>query len=115
MGDQRSSTPSEAPGHDLSQEREQFIRTFSRGAQLTKQFLEEFDALQSQLDALRQEGWSLFTVLDDNTGCDNLRLLVENLRKHPRFRLIDNSGSQDADIHQFHQILVLERLVCQAN
>jgi TolA-binding protein len=87
MGDQRSSTPSDSPGHDLSQEREQFIRTFSRGAQLTKQFLEEFDALQSQLEAIRQENNRLRSAVEADDAIRDLIRKIESLEAE-RSRLL---------------------------
>jgi hypothetical protein len=79
MGEQRGSTPSDAPGPDLGQEREQFIKTFSRGAQLTKQFLEEFDALQSQLEALRQENSRLRSAVEADDAIRDLIRKIETL------------------------------------
>jgi len=50
---------SDAPGPDLSLERDQVIRTFTRGAQLTREFLEEYEGLQRHIQDLQAENGRL--------------------------------------------------------
>ena len=49
MAEDRRPSRSDAPGHDLSQERDQFLRTFSKGAQMTREFVEQYESLQKEL------------------------------------------------------------------
>lgn len=81
MAERRRKTPSDAPGFDLSKEREQFIRTFSKGAQLTKEFLEEYDALQGELRTLRAENGRLRAAVEADDAIRELIRKIETLEK----------------------------------
>ena len=81
MADERKVSPSDAPGPDLSQEREQFIRTFSKGAQLTRQFLEEYDSLQRQLKELETENARLRSAVEADDAIRDLVKKIEALEK----------------------------------
>jgi hypothetical protein len=102
MGDNRSQNPSDAPGPDLSKEREQFIRTFSRGAQLTKQFLEEFDALQSQLEALRHENSRLRAAIEADDAIRDLIRKIEHLEEE-RARLVSRQRQFEEASSDFNE------------
>jgi hypothetical protein len=79
MSERPRTSPSDAPAVDLSAEREQFIRTFSKGAQLTKEFLEEYDAMQVQLHALREENGRLRAAVEADDAIRELIKKIESL------------------------------------
>jgi hypothetical protein len=76
MDSDRKPSRSDAPGPDLSQEREQFLKTFSKGAQLSREFVEEFEALQRRLSELQAENSRLRAVVEAD---DAIRILIRKI------------------------------------
>jgi hypothetical protein len=63
--DKRSRSPSsDAPGPDLKSERDEFLKKFSRGTQLTEDFLKEHERMQSRLQDLENENSDLRTKVE---------------------------------------------------
>lgn len=48
-----------------------------------------------KLVKLKERGWCLFDVEKDTTGCDNLRLLIENLRNGIAHGKLEFHGNKD--------------------
>ncbi|HVW24001.1 MAG TPA: GAF domain-containing protein [Polyangiaceae bacterium] len=84
MAEDRRSSRSDAPGHDLSQERDQFLRTFSKGAQLTREFVEEYEALQRQLQSLQAENGRLRAAIEADDAIRDLLKKIEALEAEKR-------------------------------
>lgn len=76
MDSDRKPSRSDAPGPDLSQEREQFLKTFSKGAQLSREFVEEYEGLQRRLSELQAENSRLRAVVEAD---DAIRILIRKI------------------------------------
>lgn len=98
---------SDAPGPDLSKEREQFIRTFSKGAQLTKQFLEEYDGLQRQLKDLQAENGRLRAAVEADDAIRDLLRKIEALETEKESLLSQNKRIEQVTMdfnERFHEM-----------
>ncbi|HEX3597999.1 MAG TPA: GAF domain-containing protein [Polyangiaceae bacterium] len=84
MAEDRRPSRSDAPGHDLNQERDQFLRTFSKGAQLTREFVEEYESLQRQLQALQAENGRLRAAIEADDAIRDLLKKIEALESEKR-------------------------------
>jgi hypothetical protein len=84
MAEDRRPSRSDAPGHDLSQERDQFLRTFSKGAQLTREFVEEYENMQRQLQALQAENGRLRAAIEADDAIRDLLKKIEALEAEKR-------------------------------
>ena len=84
MAEDRRPSRSDAPGHDLSQERDQFLRTFSKGAQLTREFVEEYESLQRQLQSLQAENGRLRAAVEADDAIRDLLKKIEALESEKR-------------------------------
>jgi hypothetical protein len=106
MAEDRRSTRSDAPGHDLSQERDQFLRTFSKGAQLTREFVEQYEALQRELTALQAENGRLRAAIEADDAIRDLLKKIEALEAEKRellshYRRVEEVTSDfDARFHE---------------
>ena len=58
MAEDRRPSRSDAPGPDLSEEREHVLRTFSKGTQLTREFAEEYEVLQRTAPGAPGREWT---------------------------------------------------------
>lgn len=96
---------SDAPGPDLTQEREQFLRTFSKGAQLSREFVEEFESLQHKLAELQGENAKLRAAIEADDAIRELIKKIEGLELEKRellshFRRVEEVTSDfDARFH----------------
>jgi GAF domain len=78
--DKRSSSPSsDAPGPDLKSERDEFLRKFSRGTQLTEDFLKEHERMQSRLQDLEHENAGLRAKVEADQAVRELLLKIDRL------------------------------------
>jgi len=84
MAEKRKLSRSDAPGPDLSQERDQFLRTFSKGAQLTKAFLEEYESLQKRLQQIQEENTRLRATIEADDAIRDLIKKIEALEDEKR-------------------------------
>lgn len=80
MADDRKPSRSDAPGPDLSHERDQFLRTFSKGAQL----VEEYEALQRKLQELQAENGKLRAAIEADDAIRELIKKIEALETEKR-------------------------------
>ncbi len=74
---------SDAPGHDLGLERDQFLRAF-KGAQLSKEFVEEFEGLQRRLNDLQAENGRLRAAIEADDAIRDLLRKIEALEAEKR-------------------------------
>jgi hypothetical protein len=79
MADERKPSRSDAPGPDLRDEREQFLKTFSKGAQLTREFVEEYESLQRRLMELQAENGRLRATIEADDAIRDLIKKIELL------------------------------------
>ena len=84
MADDRKPSRSDAPGPDLSQERDQFLRTFSKGAQLSREFVEEFESMQRRLQDLQAENGKLRAAIEADDAIRELIKKIEALEAEKR-------------------------------
>jgi hypothetical protein len=84
MADERKPSRSDAPGPDLSLEREQVLKTFSKGAQLTREFVEEVEHLQRRLQELQAENGRLRAVIEADDAIRDLIRKIEALESEKR-------------------------------
>ncbi len=79
MADDRKPSRSDAPGHDLSREREQVLKTFSKGAALTREFVEEYESLQRKAQELQAENGRLRAAIEADDAIRDLIKKIEAL------------------------------------
>jgi len=106
MADERKPSRSDAPGPDLSQERDHVLRTFSKGAQLTREFAEEYEALQRRLQEAQAENGRLRAAIEADDAIRDLIKKIEALEAEKRdllsrYRRVEELTSDfDARFHE---------------
>ena len=75
---------SDAPGPDLRDERDQFLRKFTRGAKLTEEFLREVEQLQDRLHNLEAENAGLRAKVEADEAIRELLAKIERLESEKR-------------------------------
>lgn len=78
------SSGSDAPGPDLRDERDQFLRKFTRGSKLTEEFLREVEQLQDRLRALEAENAGLRAKVEADEAIRELLAKIERLESEKR-------------------------------
>jgi archaellum component FlaC len=86
MTKDRKSSPmgSDAPGHDLKVERDQFLKKFSGGAKLTEEFLREVEQLQERVRHLEAENAGLRAKVEADDAIRDLLSKIERLETEKR-------------------------------
>jgi hypothetical protein len=77
-------TGSDAPGHDLKSERDQFLRKFTRGSKLTEEFLREVEQLQDRLRDLEAENAGLRAKVEADEAIRDLLSKIDRLETEKR-------------------------------
>jgi hypothetical protein len=78
--DKRSRGPSsDAPGPDLITERDEFLKKFSRGTQLTEDFLKEHERMQHRLQDLENENAGLRAKVEADQAVRELLQKIDRL------------------------------------
>jgi len=77
-------TGSDAPGPDLKNERDQFLKKFTRGAKLTEEFLREVEQLQDRLRLLEAENAGLRAKVEADEAIRDLLSKIERLETEKR-------------------------------
>lgn len=72
---------SDAPPPDLSKQRDELLRSFTKGSQLTRDLLEAYDRIQSQLVRLQHENQRLRATLEADDSIRELIGKVEALER----------------------------------
>jgi uncharacterized coiled-coil DUF342 family protein len=80
---------------DLSQERDELLANFSKGSQLTKEFLDAYDQLQEQVRDLRQENADLRRTVEADDAIQQLISKITALEAEKTELLTKASGSRD--------------------
>ncbi len=77
-------TGSDAPGHDLKTERDQFLKKFSGGAKLSEEFLREVEQLQDRLRLLEAENAGLRAKVEADEAIRELLGKIDRLETEKR-------------------------------
>jgi putative methionine-R-sulfoxide reductase with GAF domain len=77
-------TGSDAPGPDLKNERDQFLKKFTRGAKLTEEFLREVEQLQDRLRNLEAENAGLRAKVQADEAIRELLSKIDRLETEKR-------------------------------
>lgn len=77
-------TGSDAPGPDLRDERDQFLKKFSRGAKLTDEVLREVELLQERLRHLEAENAGLRAKVEADDAIRDLLSKIDRLETEKR-------------------------------
>jgi hypothetical protein len=106
MADERKPSRSDAPGPDLSLERDHVLRTFSKGAQLGREFAEEYETLQRRLQEVQAENGRLRAAIEADDAIRDLIKKIEALESEKRellshYRRVEEVKSDfDARFHE---------------
>lgn len=76
-----TSRTSEAPPPDLSRERDEILRSFSKGSQLTRDVLEAYEKLKSTVASLQAENHKLRAMVEADDAIRELIRRVESLER----------------------------------
>jgi len=99
--DKRSRSPdSDAPGTDLKTERDEFLKKFSRGTQLTEDFVKEHERLQSRLQDLESENASLRAQVEADQAVRDLLNKID-LLEHEKSELVSQYRQAEAITTEF--------------
>ncbi|HEY4102439.1 MAG TPA: GAF domain-containing protein [Polyangiaceae bacterium] len=80
--DKRSrGTGSDAPGPDLKTERDEFLKKFSRGSQLTEEFLKEHERMLSRVQDLESENAGLRAKVEADRAVRELLQKIDRLER----------------------------------
>ena len=78
---QRRGSDSDAPGTDLKNERDEFLKKFSRGTQLTEDFVKEHERMQHRLHDLESENAGLRAKVEADQAVRELLGKIERLER----------------------------------
>jgi GAF domain-containing protein len=99
--DKRSRSPSsDAPGPDLITERDEFLKKFSRGTQLTEDFLKEHERMQHRLQDLENENAGLRAKVEADQAVRELLQKIERL-EHEKSELVSRYREAEAITTEF--------------
>ena len=99
--DKRTRDPeSDVPGADLKTERDEFLKKFSRGTQLTEDFLREHDRLQSRLQDLESENAGLRAKVEADQAVRELLQKIARL-EHEKSELVSRFHQAEAATTEF--------------
>ena len=99
--DKSSRSPeSDAPGTDLKTERDEFLKKFSRGTQLTEDFLKEHERMQGRLQDLESENAGLRAKVEADQAVRELLQKIERL-EHEKSELVSQYREAEAATTEF--------------
>jgi multidrug efflux pump subunit AcrA (membrane-fusion protein) len=94
------STDSDAPGTNLTTERDEFLKKFSRGTQLTEDFVKEHERMQSRLQDLESENAGLRAKVEADQAVRELLKKIERL-EHEKSELVSQYRQAEAITTEF--------------
>ncbi|HEY2410381.1 MAG TPA: GAF domain-containing protein [Polyangiaceae bacterium] len=100
MKDRKGSPSSDAPGPDLKLERDEFLKKFSRGGQLTEDFIKEHERMQGRLQDLEAENAGLRAKVEADRAVRELLEKIERLESEKR-ELISRFDAAEAITSEF--------------
>ncbi|HEX3777129.1 MAG TPA: GAF domain-containing protein [Polyangiaceae bacterium] len=99
--DKRSRGPgSDAPGPDLRTERDEFLKKFSRGSQITEEFLKEHERMLSRLQDLESENAGLRAKVEADQAVRELLQKIERLERE-KSELVSRYREAEATTTEF--------------
>jgi len=99
--DKRTRDPSsDAPGPDLKSERDEFLKKFSRGTQLTEEFLKEHERMLSRLSDLESENAGLRAKVEADQAVRELLSKIERL-ENEKSELVSRFREAEATTNEF--------------
>lgn len=99
--------PSDAPLPDLSRERDELLRNFSKASQLTRDFLRAYDQIQSQVVELQAENARLRATLEADDAARDLLRKIQALEAEKQ-HLLTRISRAPAEAHPNLQELEVE-------
>ncbi len=93
-------TNSDAPSTDLRSERDEFLRKFSRGTQLTEDFVKEHERMQARLQDLESENASLRAKVEADQAVRELLKKIERLESE-KSELVSQARQAEAATTEF--------------
>lgn len=96
--DSNSRRPSDSPPPDLSRERDELLRNFSKASQLTRDFLKAYDQIQSQVVELQKENARLRATLEADDAARDLLHKIELLELEKQ-QLLSRVSRVPQDVH----------------
>jgi GAF domain-containing protein len=97
---QRGAADSETPSTDLKSERDQFVRTFTRGSRLTDEFIQDYERLLARLQELEAENAGLRARIAADRAVRDLVTKIEKLETEKR-ELLTRTSKAEAITNQF--------------
>jgi prefoldin subunit 5 len=98
---------SDAPPPDLSRERDELLRNFSKASQLTRDFLRAYDQIQSQVVDLQAENARLRATLEADDAARDLLSKIQALEAEKQ-QLLNRVAKVPAETHPSLQELEVE-------
>jgi len=95
-----SSSQSDAPGADLKSERDEFLKKFSRGSQLTEEFIKDHERLQARLQDLETENAGLRAKVGADQAVRELLLKIDILESE-KSELVSRYRQAEAATSEF--------------
>jgi hypothetical protein len=100
MADEKKDHPDKAAPPDLKSERDRFVRSFSRGARLTDEFIAEYERLLERLAALEAENANLRAQVAADRAVRDLVQKIERLEAE-KSDLLSRTTRAEAISNQF--------------
>jgi hypothetical protein len=100
MADEKKDHPDKAAPPDLKSERDRFVRSFSRGARLTDEFIAEYERLLERLTALEAENANLRAQVAADRAVRDLVQKIERLEAE-KSDLLSRTTRAEAISNQF--------------
>jgi hypothetical protein len=100
MADEKKTHSDKMPPPDLKTERDRFVKSFSRGARLTDEFIAEYDGLLERLSALEGENANLRAQVAADRAVRELVQKIERLEAE-KSDLLSRTNRAEAISNQF--------------
>ncbi len=100
MADEKKTQSDKTPPPDLKTERDRFVKSFSRGARLTDEFIAEYDGLLERLSALEAENANLRAQVAADRAVRELVQKIERLEAE-KSDLLSRTNRAEAISNQF--------------
>jgi len=98
--DKKTSAESNSPAPDLKSERDRFVKSFSRGARLTDEFIQDYERLLDRLGVLEAENANLRTQVAADRAVRDLVQKIERLEAE-KSDLLSRTTKAEAATHHF--------------
>jgi len=100
MAEEKKTNESNSPAADLKSERDRFVKTFTRGARLTDEFIQDYERLLDKLAVLEAENANLRAQVAADRAVRELVQKIELLEAE-KSDLLSRTNRAEAISHQF--------------